>query len=90
MQKIVKKNNLVMALLQSNSQRCEAVLRGKGLAGSRGEQEPNHLVMVLLQTPTLLYWDTADGSGSGLIWRKLSLVFWFCVHRKMFSCHICT
>ena len=62
-----------MTLLQGNIQGCEAVLRGKGLAGSRGEQEPNHLVMVLLQTPTLLYWDTADGSGSGLIWREKTL-----------------
>ena len=44
-----------MTLLKGNSQGCEAVLRGKGLAGSRGEQEPNHLVMVLLQKPTLLY-----------------------------------
>ena len=45
-----------MTLLQGNSEGCEAVLRGEGLAGSRGEQEPNHLVMVLLQPPTLLYW----------------------------------
>ena len=55
-----------MTLLQGNSEGCEAVLRGEGLAGSRGEQEPNHLVMVLLQTPTLLYWDTVDGSESHL------------------------
>merc|ERR1719458_1666219 len=41
-------DHLVMTLLQGNSEGCEAVLRGKGLAGSRGEQEPNLLVMVLL------------------------------------------
>ena len=70
-----------MTLLQGNSQGCEAVLRGQGLAGTRGEQEPNHLVMILLQMPTLLYWDTKllcqafpqgppDGSGTGIVWKN--------------------
>ena len=41
-----------MTLLLGNIQGCEAVLRGKGLAGPGGKQEPNHLVMVPLQTPS--------------------------------------
>ena len=37
-----------MALLQGNSKRSEAILGCQGLAGTRGEKEPNHLVVVLL------------------------------------------
>ena len=37
-----------MALLQGNSERSEAILGCQGLAGTRGEKEPNHLVVVLL------------------------------------------
>ena len=39
-----------MSLLQGNSEGCESVFGGKGLARPRCEQEPNHLVVVLLQT----------------------------------------
>ena len=44
----IKDNHLVMALLQGNSERSEAILGCQGLAGTRGEKEPNHLVVVLL------------------------------------------
>ena len=44
----IKDNHLVMALLQGNSKRSEAILGSQGLAGTRGEKEPNHLVVILL------------------------------------------
>ena len=37
-----------MPLLQRHSQRREPVLSGEGLTGARGEQEPHHIIMILL------------------------------------------